>query len=227
MFARDGIQQEVIIFGAIRAPAPAQIQFSQSASLIDAYEPTPLPTARLVLPESERHVVLVPDLGNPVSSAGPTAPLLPEGIVVSVGSVVDFRMKGDLVARSEGDIPLIGAEAFYTRDVSLRGLRANSRTAPHVYPPGRYVVVRRISPAEARPRIQAKLIQAFGSGFERGVAFENHLLVFHAHRTGIDESTCTVLLKRLSHARTEQQFMERGGTTQVNVGDIRSLRYAN
>ncbi|MGF9660217.1 Eco57I restriction-modification methylase domain-containing protein, partial [Pantoea agglomerans] len=54
VFARDSVQQEVVIFGVVRGSAPDLVQFSQSSALVVAPQSVMLPKERLVLPESER-----------------------------------------------------------------------------------------------------------------------------------------------------------------------------
>ncbi|WP_291037535.1 Eco57I restriction-modification methylase domain-containing protein [Herbiconiux sp.] len=226
VFERDSVQQEVVVLTLSRGAAPSHIRYSQSATVINIPDAIQLPHRRIQLDAADGHAVLVPTIvRGEVDPSDATSSLLPDGVQASVGNVVDFRAGADVVVRGDGEIPLVGSEIFFTRTPDLRALRLNDRTQRHVFPPGRYVVIRRISPSEARPRIQAKLVVAEGDEFSKGVAFENHLLVLHANGKGMTPETCSVLLERLSDARTERQFCERGGTTQVNVGDIRALRY--
>ena len=226
VFERDSVQQEVVVLKLVRGSAPTHIQFSQSATMADISEAVLVPSNRMKLGAQQDYTVLVPTVvDGQVDQWGSRDPLLPEGVSISVGSIVDFRMEADITARGDGEIPLIGSEEFFVREPELRSLRLSEQTRRFVYPPGRYVVIRRISPSEARPRIQAKMIIAEGDEYAHGVAFENHLLVLHANKAGLDPASCNILLERLSDAKTEAQFRERGGTTQVNVSDVKSLCY--
>ncbi|MGF3054584.1 Eco57I restriction-modification methylase domain-containing protein [Microbacterium sp. YY-03] len=222
VFGRDSVQQEVVVVALVKGRAPLEIQFSYSEGLDDIDGALALPARRFGRGPVDRYVMVVPSPGNLDGQPGETSPLLPPGVSVSVGSVVDFRATADISAVPDA-IPLVGSEIFFARRHLRRWLAKNVRTDKHIFPPGNYVVVRRISPTESPRRLQAIHIAAQGEEFAQGVAFENHVLVLHAGGKGLSAAHCRVLLKRLSDPRNDIQFRERGGTNQVNAGDLRAL----
>lgn len=225
IFGRDGVQQEVVIFACERSAVNGSVKYTQSAGLDDMPEPVDVPRRRLVMNVADGRAILVPAMSDVRYSAQPSAAsLIPSDVQASIGSVVDFRMGSDLVESPSEGTPLIGSEVFASRPRSPRGLVKNGRTNRHTFAPGRYIVIRRISPSESTPRIQAKVLDLRSDIYVHGVAFENHLIVLHQNRSGLSEDRCKLLIQRLEDPAVERQFNERGGTTQVNLHDLRAIR---
>lgn len=223
IFERDAVQQEVVVIGFQKSAELQTISFSRSVNLVDLSEETVHVSRDRILGSSDERVVLVPaTLDAARTNATESEPLLPDGVNVSVGSVVDFRTP-EVVSRIDGHIPLIGSEEFGSRRREARGLLRTAKSEAHILPPGKYIIIRRISPPEANPRLQVKLIKALDGEFEHGVAFENHVLFLHSGRQGIADDLCGVLIDRLTSASAQRQIMERSGSTQVNVADILAL----
>jgi adenine-specific DNA-methyltransferase len=58
-----------------------------------------------------------------------------------------------------------------------------------------------------------------------GIAFENHLNVFHANGRGFDRDFAHGLCVWLNSTAVDQCFRTFSGHTQVNATDLRSMRY--
>lgn len=228
VFDRDQVQQEVVIIGLQKGVRHASVKFSSSkAHPVNDNDPIlSLPKDRIVHFDGESApVVLIPEQSNGNFDTpwdGP--PLISGSTQVSVGSVVDFRMRDHMVPPAADGIPLIGTELFGARGKPARALSQVRAVAPHVYPAGKYLVIRRISPPESRPRLQVASLDATGDNYAHGVAFENHVLVVHRDRSGLRDLDWLRLLEALRSLRIQRQVQERVSGTQINRSDITSLR---
>lgn len=226
IFQRDSVQQEVVVLGLVKGTKLAQVHFSQSNGLDDiAIGGRLIPTWRFNDAGGD-DVILVPSSHGPALNGG-TESLLPAGVTVSVGNVVDFRLPEGALNNEATGVRLVGSEVFAmsTRPTRPpRWVRVDSTTSRFVMPPGRYIVIKRISPPETQPRLKHRVVNATGEGFRDGVTFENHVLVLHAGGAGLPEDTCTLLDELLGTNPVQRQIEERTGSTQINAADIRALR---
>lgn len=154
------------------------------------------------------------------------------GLAVSTGPVVDFRLRTHLRHDPEpGAAPLLYPQHFATG--ALRwpnggkkpdAIRINVETSPWLFPSGRYVVTKRFTSKEESRRIVAHVVEP--SYLMQGpIGFENHLNVFHASRSGLEEEIAYGLMVFLNSTAVDQHFRLFSGHTQVNATDLRSLRY--
>jgi adenine-specific DNA-methyltransferase len=150
----------------------------------------------------------------------------------STGSVVDFRCQSWISdSPTPANVPLIGSETFGSTPYGFRMGMTNGRfitrsaaTERFILPPDDYVVVKRFSPSEQRPRIRAfhlerEVVEPYG-----GVAFENHVNVISGVRRSLGPARARKILELLSSTDVDRQFRERSGSTQVNVSDLADLR---
>jgi adenine-specific DNA-methyltransferase len=161
-----------------------------------------------------------------------TATLGDIGIEVSTGPVVDFRLKDDLRAQpEEGAAPLLYPAHFRAGRVSWpeamrkpNAIRVSDGSRRWLWAnEGSYVVVRRFTTKEERRRIVAAV---YGSDLPGElVGFENHLNVFHTAREGMPNSLARGLALFLNCTLVDRYFRQFNGHTQVNVTDLRRLRY--
>jgi adenine-specific DNA-methyltransferase len=101
----------------------------------------------------------------------------------------------------------------------------NTHEAHHLLvPAGFYVLVKRFSSKEEPRRIVAavydpNLVPA------SMVGFENHLNYFHQRGKGIPQELAKGLAAFLNSTVVDQYFRQFSGHTQVNVADLKSLKY--
>lgn len=161
-----------------------------------------------------------------------TATLEDIGVEVSTGPVVDFRLKDDLRAEPEqGAVPLLYPAHFRDGTVSWpktmrkpNAIRVSDGSRKWLWAnEGSYVVVRRFTSKEERRRIIAAI---YGSDLAGElVGFENHLNVFHERREGMPRNLAGGLALFLNCSLVDRYFRQFNGHTQVNVTDLRRLRY--
>lgn len=222
VFERDSVQQEVVVLGLVKGVKVEHVRFSRSSNLGDIPSESSLMPRQRFEDTGGDDAILVPS-EQARASLG-SEPLLPKGTSVSVGSVVDFRLpEGSLNASSVG-VRLFGSELFSAKVRPGRWMRVSSATSRFVMPPGRYVVVKRISPPETQPRLKHRVVDATGEEFHDGVAFENHVLVVHAAGKGLSDEACSFLDESFGTDAAQQQIQERTGSTQINAADIRAMR---
>lgn len=224
VFGRDSVQQEVVIIGFVKSISPLNVQVTRSTGIDDLEQTssTVFPRTRIIEDEKNDYVIRIPSADSVPEILASKGPLLPKGVDVSVGSVVDFRVSQYLRTEVEdGAVPLIGSEQFSSKLKSERWLKVSAETEKYVYPPGKYVIVRRLSPPEQNPRLQAIIVN---SDNPLGVTFENHILVIHSAGFPLTQDVAAETVARLTSSTTVQQIVERTGSTQINVRDVRALQ---
>ena len=157
------------------------------------------------------------------------------GIEASTGRVVDFRLRSALRAMPDaGTVPLIYPCHFSGREINWpkpdsrkpNAIEWSKSTSPWLVPAGYYVLTRRFSSKEERRRIVACLIDpAKVPGEWWGI--ENHLNYFHERGRGLDRDLARGLVGFLNSTWVDDYFRSFSGHTQVNVADLRRLRYPN
>lgn len=170
-------------------------------------------------------------------SAGITSTLDDIAIRVSTGPVVDFRLKSHLRSQSEAEsAPLLYPMHFVGRKVvwpvtdgkKPNAIMINDETRGWLMPTGFYCVVRRFSSKEEKRRIVANVIRP--DDFPDNVEFlglENHVNVFNQRRSGLPELMAYGLAAYMNTSAVDQAFRRFSGHTQVNAGDLKTLRYPN
>lgn len=154
------------------------------------------------------------------------------GIMVSTGPIVDFRNRRYIDSDGYGSsIPLLypkNIQSFRVVWPTANGFQTridvNSETKRQIYENGYYVVVKRFSSKEENRRIVAALYepQNVKSDF---IAFENHLNVFHQGGKGLEPEIAFGLVALLNSEGFDEKFRVFSGHTQVNVSDLKRLRY--
>ena len=156
------------------------------------------------------------------------------GIRVSTGPVVDFRMREYLRQIPEaGTVPLLYPNHFSSRGTEWPQLNMkkpnailyNSFTEKWLYANGCYCVVRRLSSKEEQRRIVASVVEPTAFGDAVMLGFENHLNVFHDNRRGLPQVLAVGLAAFLNTTAVDQYFRRFNGHTQVNVTDLKQIRY--
>ena len=237
-FADDGVLQENVIFHGIRGAGPDAIRITTSFGPTDdgLLERT-VEAADLMLPhDPERVLHVVPDETDAKIAASMRK--LPHtlaglGVLVSTGRVVGFRAKDRLRAHAApGDAPLIlpaHCAPGFVAWPRASGTKPNALAAAGpgddlLLPAGWYVLVNRFSAKEDRRRVVAALYDPARIGAD-SVAFDNKLNVLRQGNAGLPERLAKGLAVFLNSTAVDAYFRQFSGHTQVNAGDLRSLRF--
>ncbi|CAM4315615.1 hypothetical protein PAXY110619_06310 [Paenibacillus xylanexedens] len=156
------------------------------------------------------------------------------GINVSTGPVVDFREKLGLLSY-EGDllsIPIIYPENFGEGFIiwPIVGrkpghLKEDSSNFNRLRPSGFYVLVKRFSSPEEKRRVVASVYDPFKVRSQY-VAFDNKLNYFHVEKSGLGGlNIAKGLSLYLNSSLVDHYFRTFSGSTQVNVSDLKGLKY--
>lgn len=154
------------------------------------------------------------------------------GIKVSTGPVVDFRMKELLLKDyANNSVPLIYSvhlknhHLVWPQDSKKpNAILLSEGMKKQLFPKGFYVLVKRFSTKEETKRVVASLVTP--DDFIRdGIAFENHLNVFHINKSSLSENIAYGLIAWLNSTYIDEKFRLFSGHTQVNATDLRNLPY--
>lgn len=155
-------------------------------------------------------------------------------ISVSTGPIVDFREHPSLLSH-EGNIwslPIIYPENFVAGFVKwpIFGKKPgfileSESNINKLREPGIYVLVKRMSSKEERKRVVAAIYNSEKTS-QRKVAFNNNLNYFHINFSGLDNlNLARGLSLYLNSSLVDNYFRTFSGSTQVNVGDLKTLKY--
>ena len=237
-FSADRVLQENVIFHGIRGATAKPVRVTTSYGPDDVgMTERHLEPAELVHPDDRQSVIrVVPDENGARIARGMQSldrRFADLGISISTGRVVGFRSKERLHTRAEiGDAPMIlprhcrGGFVVWpqeSRGVS-NGLEATGPDDDLLMPSGWYVLVNRFSAKEDRRRIMASLFDPNRVASDY-VAFDNKLNVFHERNTGLPEFVAKGLAVFLNSSVVDYYFRQFSGHTQVNAGDLRTLRF--
>lgn len=155
------------------------------------------------------------------------------GISVSTGRIVDFRSKDILLQEPDGEIiPLIyplnlkdGTILWPIRNVKkAQYVSSNKAYENLLFPNQNYVFVKRFSAKEESKRIYASVFDA--TKFEyKWIGIENHINVFYQKYGKLSINMVRGLAMFLNSTLVDIYFRQLSGHTQINAGDLRSLRY--
>lgn len=236
-FSADGILQETIVIHAIKGAKPNTVLISSSYGLDDealrSHETSYGHIIRSEDPDLVVHIPLESVDSLRLRMGSVNHALKDINIGVSTGSVVDFRNREHLRMVPDTDsVPLIYPAHFGTGFIEwpkLGGKRPNSlavspETQRLILPKGYYVLVRRFSVKEQQRRVIAAIYDP-----ERvdspSVSFENHLNVYHDHKTGLPADLAKGLAMYLNSSLVDSFVRQFNGHTQVNATDLRMLPY--
>ena len=237
-FAGDAVLQENVIFHGVRGGSRRKVTITTSHGPADTglAKRTIAPT-ELILPSDPACVLhVVPDgtdarIAEQMRALPHTLANL--GVSVSTGRVVGFRARDRLrVEAHPDDAPLIMSRHFVDGFVAwpkTAGSKPNALalSGPDddlLLPAGWYVLVNRFSAKEDRRRVVAALYDPARVD-AAAVAFDNKLNVLHAGNTGLPEDVAKGLAVFLNSTALDAYFRQFSGHTQVNAGDLRSLRF--
>lgn len=157
------------------------------------------------------------------------------GLNVSTGPVVDFRLRDHIEHEAKQNLyPLIYAAHIENGRVKwplVNGKKPNSirlseKSRNYLMRNGWYVLTRRFSSKEEKRRIYAAELNPEDIDGEF-IGFENHLNVFHKKKSGLDEFLARGLKTYLNTTVVDLYFRQFSGHTQVNVSDLKQIKYPN
>jgi len=237
IFADSGVLQENVVFSATRNGSRNSVVLSASVDHADEPVERVVDYDEVVSPEdTERFVRIALDEDDTAVAelmAGLPCNLRDLGIEVSTGKVVDFRSRGNLRADPTQDcVPLVypgnlrSGVIEWPRPIRKpQGFAVNGDATKNLLmPAGCYVVVKRFSSKEERRRVVGAVWDPGANG-ETAVAFENHLNIFHRAGSGLERDLAVGLSLWLNSSVVDRFFRTFSGHTQVNAGDLRSLRF--
>jgi adenine-specific DNA-methyltransferase len=237
-YREDDVLQENVIFHGTKSPDnQGTVTISSSTGPMDEeFSIREIPFDRLVRkddPNSFMHIV--PDeMGGSVADMmlSLKAELPDLDLGVSTGRVVDFRATEFLRQNPEAaTIPLIYPRNFEKGYIEWPRLGKKPQAMavlPGVeellVPKGVYVLVKRFSSKEEDRRVVAAIYDPERITAEQ-VGFENHTNYYHRKGRGIPMNLAKGLTAFLNSTIVDLYFRQFSGHTQVNAGDLKSLRY--
>lgn len=239
-FRDDAVLQENIIVVLERGGSQGDVVVTTSTD--DSFADTRTfthPFDRIVFPGDRERFIHVPTTDRETALervSGVRCTLDDIGVRVSTGPVVDFRLKDHLRLDAQpGAAPLLypmhfSADRGVTWPVGsgkkANAIVVNDDTLQWLMPNAFYCVVRRFSSKEERRRIVANVVrpQDFPAGTEF-LGLENHVNVFNDRRRGLPELMAFGLAAYMNTTAVDEAFRRFSGHTQVNAGDLRTMRY--
>lgn len=156
------------------------------------------------------------------------------GISVSTGPVVDFREvdKSLLKDYKRGTVPIIFSEHIGFNYIEWPKL--NAKKYNYIMPSdlnrnklrnkGFYLLVKRITSKEDKRRIVSAICNISGYKY---ITFDNKVNYYHINKSGLSYNIVKGLNIYLSSTIVDIYFRTLSGNTQVNVSDLKSLKYPN
>lgn len=157
------------------------------------------------------------------------------GLNVSTGPIVDFREDSNVLHKNytEGGQVILFPEHIKNKKINwpiIEGLKkfnyisTNQNNINRLRTNGNYVVVRRITSKEEKRRIISALYIGEFYNFDL-VGFDNKLNYFHINKQGINIDIAKGLNIYLNSTLVDSYFRTFSGNTQVNVSDLKMIRY--
>jgi len=234
-FKDDEVLQENVIVRWQRSVTQGPVTVSSSSdSTFSDLERHEVPFSRIVEPGDSERYIHIPTVSTAQQTpVGLFQSRLDEiGIDASTGPVVDFRLKEHLRADPDKKtVPLLYAQHFRNGGLSYpitskkpNAIELNADTRKWLFPSGWYVATKRFTSKEEVRRVVAHVVDPRKLP-SKYIGFENHLNVFHASRAGMDEVLAHGLALFLNSTLVDRHFRLFSGHTQVNVTDLRRMRY--
>ncbi|MGY1633806.1 BsuBI/PstI family type II restriction endonuclease [Geodermatophilus sp. SYSU D01186] len=239
-FAGDAVLQENVIFAAVKGVRSDQVELTTSHGLDeDMIVVRHVPYVEVVRPDDPDFFIHVAtDEGQAEIARRMQAlpcTLSDLGIKVSTGRVVDFRARQWLRNEAtETSVPLIYQAHIRAGRVDwplpsfrkAQHIEVASDNASQFMGTGSYVLTKRFSAKEERRRVSAAVFDPEDLPGYDLIGFENHTNVFHESGAGLgDLDFARGLSVFLNSSLVDLYFRQFSGHTQVNCGDLRSLRY--
>lgn len=237
VFSDADVLQENLIFSMQLDTSLTDVIVTASRDAIDDVIAATRHHDQVVHPDDPQRFIRLPLDEDALSTAERMAAMpcvLSElGCNVSTGRVVDFRAKEQLrMAPGKDTVPLIypqnlraGAIEWPVITHKPQALCLNDVTTNLLLPNEHYAVVKRFSAKEEPRRVVAAVATPDAFGRTGGVAYENHLNVFHAANHGLEPDLAAGLTAYLNSRFVDDYIRQFSGHTQINATDLRELRY--
>jgi adenine-specific DNA-methyltransferase len=238
-FKEGDVLQENIIISAVKEKGiRGQVAISSSYDPLDeGMTLQNVDYAQVVNPDDpDMFIHIVTDqLGHQINNRmkGLSATLDELGLSVSTGRVVDFRARDYLqYYPSRGSIPLIYSGNFVKGFVTwpkqigkkATSLTLNPKIDDLLVPASVYVLVKRFTSKEEKKRVSAAIYDPERIHADR-VGFENHINYFYRRYGKLSLTLAKGLSVFLNSTLVDQYFRQFSGHTQVNVTDLKKLKY--
>jgi len=238
-FSGDGVLQENVIIHLKKQKQSSKVKISYSTDHdFNDLSELSFDANQIINPNDEHKVIYIPSTQSSQEDSALFVNTLADiGISVSTGPVVDFRLKDYILDAEKSDvntIPLIYPAHMRTGKVTWPVEKINKKgqyfavtddTKRWVVPlEGYHVLVRRFSSKEERRRIFAAIVDP-SSLDAPYIAYENHINFFHINKVGLDKELALGLWAFLNSKVVDDYFRSFSGHTQVNVSDLKRLRY--
>jgi adenine-specific DNA-methyltransferase len=236
-FKDDRVLQENVIIHLLKDVKQGDVKISSSTGdNFSNYGEFEVPFHRIVSPDDPEKFIHIPTTEENLyknTFNNFSHSLSDLGIDVSTGPVVDFRVKEFLMKESDSSTaPLLYPAHFGEKHINWpklnfrksNALVVSSETKKLFFPSGYYTLVRRFSSKEEKRRIVARIVTPVDLPGDL-VAFENHLNVFHQSKKSLPEELALGLAVYLNSTLIDNYFRQFNGHTQVNVTDLRLLKY--
>lgn len=237
-FSEDSVLQENVIVKTTKTEDQTQsVEITSSEGRRDRIASRVVSLHQVVRASDVERVIHIPhhEQGNEAAAwmAAMPCSLGETGLQVSTGRVVDFRVRELLRDDcTPGTVPLLYPASVKSPQVIWPADRGNKPVALEriaqseklLVPAGFYVLVKRFTSKEERRRIVAGVVDPSAIP-AAAYAFENHLNFFHVDGRGMDPEVAIGLATFLNSSQVDLYFRGFSGHTQVNVGDLKRLRY--
>lgn len=233
-FKDESVLQENIIIMLQKGTPQMEVAISYSENAtFQNMRTLSVPFNQIVNPEDKELYFNIPmQINESYSTPIAFTSLKQLGIQVSTGPIVDFRLKYFLHKEyTDSLIPLIYPVHLrnYKFDWPKESKKPNAITpieevTGQLFPKGYYVLTKRFSTKEEKQRVVASLVTP-ENFVKDGIAFENHLNVFHVNKSGLPKDIAYGLIVWLNTSFIDEKFRLFSGHTQVNATDLRNLPY--
>lgn len=238
IFKSDSVSQENIIIHLKKNSKQGNVLISNSTddSLHD-YQEKEVNFNEVVRKNDPELFIRIPSLKN----VGETAyyerfkySLEELGLSISTGPVVNYRVKDYLSEQYEYNqtVPLFHPQHIedgkIKRKKNLRKksyIKLNKFTEALLYPDGYYLVMRRRTTKEEKHRFVTAVHHEAPKSKKKMVGFENGLNIIHSGKKGLDKEVAYGLHAYFQSKQVETYFRTFNGHTQVNVTDIRNMKF--
>ena len=241
VFKSDDILQENIIYHCIKKKPKKNDKVKILYSYDDSLEEIIIKERKfedVVFPNDEKQLIRILK-HNEESKITKKINYLPctltdLGISVSCGPIVDFRERKGLLKKiyKEGCVPL-----FFGEHISVDGIKwpkkcvkkynyivYDDSNVKRMRTKGNYVLVKRMSSKEERRRINSAVCYEDNYNYDY-FGFDNKVNYYHIDKKGLPLIIAKGLSIYLNSSIVDIYFRTFSGSTQVNVSDLKSLKY--
>lgn len=154
---------------------------------------------------------------------------------VSTGPIVDFRVKEGLLSKdiSLDSYPIIFPEHFVESNIEwpksnikkkYNSIIFDDTVRNQLRPNSNYVFVKRFSSKEEKKRVVAAVWEK-KMAWTQYIGIDNKVNYYHLNKNGIELDIAKGLAAYLNSSFVDKWFRLVSGSTQVNVTDLRKMRY--